>query len=200
MNHKKPANVASTSNMDAVASKEAHNQRGMQSGKSWKGVMNGHKLEMTIASAILVVPMLILCAVLLGLIHTYRMPDNNSSYSYDNGTALPLGSAYFVNYSSTSLVYIASLSSTLSTLLIPAAMLLYSFKLASNFARESDRSNARNLPSPYQLELMIRMIDGRFMVIWSYATYFFGSKQRRTDVVPMLWHAFAMFMALLLLA
>ena len=200
MIHKKLAIVASTSNMDAVASQEAHDQRGKQSGKSWKGVMDGHKLEMIIASAILVLPMLTLCAVLLGLIHTYRMPDNSSSYSYDNGKALPLGSAYFVNYSSTSLVYIASLSSTLSTPLIPAAMLLYSFKLASNFARESDRSNARNLPSPYQLELMITMIDGRFMAIWSYVTYFFGSKQRRTDVVPMLWHAFAMFMALLLLA
>ena len=192
--------ITNVGDADGLASKESHDGHGSNSKKSWMGVMGGHKLEMTIASAILILPMCILCGVLLGLIHTHRMPDNNSSYSYDNGTSLTLGSAYYVNYSSTTLVYIASLSSTLSTLLIPAAMLLYSFKLASNFARDSDHSNARNLPSPYQLELLIRMIDGRFMVLWSYITYFFGSKQRKTDVVPILWHAFALLVALLLLA
>ena len=93
------------------------------------GKMGGQKLEIGLASVLLIAPMLTLAALLMGLIYRHRMPDHFSSYSLDNQTALPLGSAYFVNYSSTTLVYIASLSSTLSTLLIPAAMLLYSFVL-----------------------------------------------------------------------
>lgn len=105
-----------------------------------------------------------------------------------------------MNYSSTTLVYLASLSSTFSTLLIPAAMLLFSFSLASDLAQNSDRCKALDLPSPFQLEMFIRMIDGCLMVLGSYLAYICGSKQRRTRVAPVLWKAFTMLMALVFLA
>lgn len=138
--HKKFVNNAASSKKDTVDSQHVHDKRRMQSRQSWNGIMGGHKLEITIASTLLIFPMAILAAVLLSLVYKYQMPDNSSSYSYDNETALPLDSAYFVNYSSTTLVYIASMSSTLSTLFIPAATLLYSYKLAGDLAHNSDRS------------------------------------------------------------
>ena len=73
------------------------------------GKMGGQKLEIGLASALLIVPMLTLATILIGLVYRYRMPDHLSSYSLDNQTALPLGSAYFVNYSSTTLVYILAI-------------------------------------------------------------------------------------------
>ena len=164
------------------------------------GKMGGHKLEIGLASALLIVPMLTLAALLIGLIYRHRMPDHFSSYSLDNQTTLPLGSAYFVNYSSTTLVYIASLSSTLSTLLIPAAMLLYSFMLANDLAKDSDQAAVSNLPSPFQLDMLIKMVEGRLTVLWSYIRYAFGSKKRRISIVPSLQHASIALLALAVLA
>jgi hypothetical protein len=121
--------------------------------------------------------MITLSAVFRALVDSCQMPDNNSSYSFGNRTAIPLGSVYHVNYSATTIVYIASLSSTVATLLLSAAMLLFSYLLASKMAYHSDNAELALLPSPYQLELLIRMIDGRLMALWSYVLYFVGSKQ-----------------------
>ena len=162
--------------------------------------IGGQKLEIGFASALLTVPMLTLAVLLIFLIYRYRMPDHFSSYSFGNQINLPLGSAYYVNYSSTTLVYIASLSSTLSTLLISAAMLLYSFVLANDLAKDSDRAAISNLPSPFQLNMLIKMIDGQLLVLWSYIRYALGSKRRRVDIVPSLQHASIALMVLAVLA
>ena len=162
--------------------------------------MGGEKLEIGVASALLIAPMLTLAAILMFLIYRHRMPDHFSSYSLDNQKNLPLGSAYFVNYSSTTLVYIASLSSTLSTLLIPAAMLLYSFVLANDLAKDSDQAAVSNLPSPFQLDMLIKMVEGRLIVLWSYIRYAFGSKRRRIKIVSTLQHASMTLLALAVLA
>ena len=162
--------------------------------------MGGQKLEIGFASALLIIPMLTLATLLIGLVYKYRMPDHSSSYSVNNQTALPLGSAYFVNYPSTTLVYIASLSSTLSTLLIPAAMLLYSFVLAKDLAKDFDQAAVSNLPSPFQLDMLIKMVDGQLLVLWSFIRYALGAKRRRINIVPSLQHASTALLALAVLA
>ncbi|KAL8998360.1 MAG: hypothetical protein Q9169_002573 [Polycauliona sp. 2 TL-2023] len=79
------------------------------------------------------------------------MPENDSTYQLGEGTANSLGSAYYVDYSATTLVYIASLSSTAAPFLLPAAMLLASYLLASKVAQQSDQAEDSMLASPYQL-------------------------------------------------
>lgn len=165
-----------------------------------KEIMGGWLLEIGLASVVLILPMFTLTAVLLALVLGHQMPNFSSSYSYNNETELPLGSAYFVNYSATTLVYVASLSSTLAPLLISAAMILFSYSLARSIARESDANNAPKLPSPFQLQLLIKMVDARLTALGSYLLYRFGKKQRRVTVVPMLFEAVAMTLALVLLA
>ena len=165
-----------------------------------KEIMGGWVLEIGLASVVLVLPMVTLTAVLLALVLGHQMPNFSSTYSYNNETELPLGSAYFVNYSATTLVYVASLSSTLAPLLISAAMILFSYSLARSIARESDANNAPKLPSPFQLQLLIKMVDARLTALGSYLLYRFGKKQRRVTVVPMLFEAVAMTLALVLLA
>ena len=198
--YRKLASAATTQGTIIEMTEHAQSERSKVNSQPWKGRMGGQELEIGFASAISIFPMATLAVLLIGLVYGHRMPDGISSYSLDNGTAVPLGSAYFVNYSSTTLVYIASLSSTLSTLLIPAAMLLYSFVVARHLARDSDRAAISNLPSPFQLDMLIRMIEGRVMVLVSYVRYAYGSKQRRTNVVPGLRHAFIALFALALLA
>ena len=178
----------------------ARSERSEAKSQPLKSKMGGQKLEIGFASALLIVPMMTLAALLVGLVYTHQMPDHLSSYSFDNQTALPLGSAYYVNYPSTTLVYIASLSSTLSTLLIPAAMLLYSFVLANGLAKDSDRAAVSNLPSPFQFDMLIKMVEGRLMVLWSYIRYALGDKRRRVNIVPSLQHASIALLALAVLA
>ncbi|KAK0515611.1 hypothetical protein JMJ35_001645 [Cladonia borealis] len=165
-----------------------------------KGIMGGWILEIGFASGVLILPMFTLTAVLLALVYGHNMPYHSSTYSYNNETELPLGAAYFVNYPATTLVYIASLSSTLATLLISAAMILFSYSLARSMTLESDANNAPKLPSPFQLQLLIRMVDGRLTALGSYLLYRLGKKQRQVTVVPMLIEAVAMMLALVLLA
>ena len=165
-----------------------------------KGIMGGWQLDIGLASVMLILPMLMLTVLLLALVVGHQMPNHSSTYSYNNETELALGSAYFVKYSATTLVYIASLSSTLATLLISAAMILFSYSLAHSMAQESDANNAPKLPTPFQLQLLIRMVDGRLMALGSYLLYVFGKKQRQVRVVPMLLKAVAMMLALVLLA
>ena len=164
-----------------------------------KGIMGGWVLEIGFASVVLILPMFILTALLVTLVFGYQMPYHSSTYSDNNETELPLGSAYFVNHPATTLVYIASLSSTLATLLISPAMILFSYSLARSMTLESDANNAPKLPSPFQLQLLIRMVDGRLTALGSYLLYVFGQKQRRVTVVPILLKAVAMMMALVLL-
>ena len=165
-----------------------------------KGIFGGAALEIGLASALLILPMLILTAVLLILVLSHQMPDHNSTYSYQDDTQLPLGSAFFVNYSSTTLVYIASLSSTIATILISTAMILFSYVLARMMTQESDNNHAARLPTLFQLQLLIRMVDGRLTALWSHLLYILGGKRRKVPTVPILWKATAMMVALVLLA
>ena len=162
--------------------------------------MNGTKVEVGLASIFLTLPMLALTVVLIALVFGHQMVDNDASYSHDNSTVLPLDSAFYVDYSSTTIVYIASLSSTLSTVLISAAMLLFSFSLANDIAKKSDSLMASHLPTPYQLEMLIQMIDGRLMALWSYMLYLSGLRNQRARSVPILWHTFSILTAFVLLA
>ena len=165
-----------------------------------KEVMGGWALEIGLASAIVILPMIILTVVLLVLVFGHQMPNHSSTYSYNNETELPLGSAYYVDYSATTLVYIASLSSTLATLIVSAAMILFSYSLARSMALDSDANDNSKLPSPFQLQLLIRMVDGRLTALGAYFMYVFGKKKRKVTVVPVLWQAVSMMLVLLLLA
>ena len=171
-----------------------------QKPKASNGKMSGTLLEIGLASAALTMPMFILTVVLLALVFGHQMPNHSSTYSYNNETELSLGSAYYVDYSATTLVYIASLSSTLSTILISAAMILFSYSLARSIAQNSDGNDASELPSPFQLQLLVRMVDGRLAALWSYLLYVFGRKHRKVTIIPVLRQAVAMLSAFLLLA
>ena len=166
----------------------------------WRGIMKGHYLDISFAASVLILPMLALVVVLMALVYTHIMPDNSSTYSTEHKINIPLGAAYYVNYSATRLVFIASASSTLSTILISSAMILFSFLLAASLVKKSDAESTPGLPTPFQLELLIRTIDGRLTVIWAWLRYAFSSKKRRVQIVPDLWKAVIMLLALVILA
>ena len=107
--------------------------------------MGDQKLEIAVVLVMLIFPMFI------GLVYEHRMLDN-ISYSIDNGKALPLGSVNYMIYSSTTLIYTASILYALSTLLVPPATLLYSFMFAHDLVRDCYRAAISNLPSPLSIK------------------------------------------------
>ena len=201
MSNQRPGNAASE-HFDNGSAYEmvGYGRLNAQKRTASKGIMGGWQLEIGLASVVLILPMFVLTTLLLALVFGHQMPYHSSTYSYNNETELPLGAAYFVNYSATTLVYIASLASTLATLLISTAMILFSYSLARSMTLESDANNAPKLPTPFQLQLLIMLVDGRLTALGSYLLYVFSKKQRQVAVVPMLWKAFAMMLALVLLA
>ena len=167
---------------------------------SWRGIMGGAHKQILLSSLALVFPMLALSITLLGVIFTRLMPDQQSSYFIDPFTEIDLGNAYYVDFPATQLVFVASVSSTLATVLIMPAMVLFSYVVAHHLARNSDLSKTANLPSSYQLGLIIKVLDARFSALFYFMSYAWGSKKDKIKVVPDLWKGIAMLSSLVLLA
>jgi len=166
-----------------------------------RGTMQGQLWELSLASCLLIMPMLSLSIALICLVYTQLAPDNNSTYSEGDHANTPIGSsAFYISYSATSLALIASLSSTLATVLISPAMVLFSYLAAHYMAISSDAPQVHKLPSPYQLELLIRILDARVMAVGSFIRYGLGSKGKRVRIIPELWRAAALMASLVLLA
>ena len=136
--------------------------------------MNGQTLDILLTSALLTLPMLILGTVLMSMVHMHQMPDQNSNYSTGNRTGIALGSAYFVNISSSRLANVSSIVSTVSMLLMSAAMVLFSYPLSHRFTKDCDRHRESTLFSPYQLTIMIKLVGGQPLALWSYLKYALG--------------------------
>lgn len=160
--------------------------------------MKGHYTEIIIALLAVSTP-LILSAVLLYLVYNYVEVDDGLAYYTTNRQDKDLGNAYYVNYSATRLVFVSSISSTLSLALLPAIMLLCSYPLAFDLQKRSDANEVSKLPSPYQLELLIRLLGGNMMDLVRYLKYVLGKRKRRVATVPILSNAaLALFLTLLL--
>ena len=133
---------------DTIAEQEQQVDSLMTEKQLWKGIMKGQNLDILLASTLLTLPMTILGIALISMVHMYQMPDQNSTYSTGNRTGIALGSAYYVNISSSRLANISSIASTVSMLLMSAAMVLYSYPLWRRLTGDCDRHRESTLPSP----------------------------------------------------
>lgn len=143
--------------------------------------IKGRIKEIWLAFAVMTIPMMAFTAVLLGLVFKYQITPNDfmsSDLSFDLGRAQ--SNNYFVRISSTTLITVASWSSSLAPILVGFALTLISYPLARGMLAASVKSDISQLPTPFQLSLIVRMItSGSFAALWSWMTYSFGWKGRR---------------------
>ena len=134
--------------------------------------MPGGKRAIYLALACIVVPMLGLSAILIGLVYGYQVQRNQR-------TASPLDllqgsdtddSAYYVHINSTTFATIASWSSTVAPLLVVATMSLASFPTARRL-REKSIAGSIDLPTPFQLSLLLESLTGSIMSVWTLIRY-----------------------------
>ena len=156
---------------DTIAEQEQQVDSLMTEKQPWKGIMKGQNLDILLASTLLTLPMSIFGIALNSMVHMYQMPDQDSTYSTGNRTGVALGSAYYVNISSSRLANISSIASTVSMLLMSAAMVLYSYPSSRRLTGDCDRHRESTLPSPYQLTIMVKLVSGQPLALWSYVKY-----------------------------
>lgn len=144
--------------------------------------------------AALTLPMLFLSALLLGLIYRHRTTHgaavSDALAGGDGGVGVDEPGVVYVRISSTTLVTVASWSSTLAPALTGCLVALVSFPAARNLwdaARTQDPGSAASgLPTPWQLALMVRMVvNAGPATLLHWARYFFGCRGRSPQVGAM---------------
>jgi hypothetical protein len=159
--------------------------------------MAGRYTDVLLAFVAIVIPMVLFPAVLLSLVFAHRVADST--------TALP-GSitrqnphSYYVAFSATTLVFIASWSSTLALSLVTSVMLLFSYPVAARVIRRSEAGQLAALPTPYQLSLLVGFIGGGFGALWNTVKYVFGWRGKRPGIVPEVWWSMLMMVVAIIL-
>lgn len=137
-----------------------------------QSTISGGKRAIYFALACILVPMIGLSAIILGLVYGYQVEHSQTS---DSPLALTQESdtdesAYYVHISSTTFATIASWSSTVAPLLGFAAMSLSSFPVARSLENKSSLATG-DLPTPYQLSLLLETLTGSAMSMWNLLRY-----------------------------
>lgn len=106
---------------------------------------------------------------------------------------------YIVDVPAARLVFIASWSSTLSTTFVGCVMVLYSYVVASKLLRLADEdSHGHAHPNPYQVTLLIRVLNADILVIWDMIRDLFGKGKRQEEkksrIPGLLWTSFMIFL------
>jgi hypothetical protein len=144
-------------------------------------------------------PIALLCGVLLGMIYGYRVRSEPSLFSSINNEQLNGPHGYLlINYSATRLVFIASFISTLGPILAGSIMSLWTLPIARSMRIASGTSQYSQLPTPYQLSLVIGISLASYQRLWRYYEYMLS--RTRSTIPPILHKTAGMLTCAVLLA
>lgn len=124
--------------------------------------------------------MLIFPAILLGLVNYYQWHRHHTPLSGLDLNPDFRNSIFYVDYSATRLLLVASLSSTTVFLFMGSFMTLLSFPLAADMIRNSREPFLDMLPKPCQLALLIDLLDGKNGALWPWLTGLWKRTEKRT--------------------
>jgi hypothetical protein len=127
--------------------------------------------EILLSLAIIFVPNLIFTAILLGLVFHYQVPQTYFELPGVPEQVARESSAYLINFSATKLLTVASWTSTLSSLLPSFVMVLVSYPVARTLLDASKDKKTDNLPTPYQLSMLLGTLNGTFGSLWNWLMY-----------------------------
>jgi hypothetical protein len=126
------------------------------------------------------VPISLLCATLLGTVYGFRVKSRPNIFAVPDGDSTNWqGSYVLVHYSATRLVFVASFLSSLAPILAGFIMTLWTLPIAQSMRIASMTAQYNQLPTPYQLSLIIGMSLASYERLWRYFGYIL-SKNRST--------------------
>ncbi|KAE8446450.1 hypothetical protein EG329_011913 [Mollisiaceae sp. DMI_Dod_QoI] len=130
--------------------------------------------------ALVFLPLIAFSIVILWLIFHYRvlptsspLPDlRTTPNDHDD-------SYYYVNFSSTQILFITSWSSTVAPMLVGLVMTLSLFPISNRLLRLSLSENPHRLPTPQQFAILLGLSEGRILALWNYVSYLFRRTRAR---------------------
>lgn len=145
------------------------------------------------------VPMVLLSAALLYIIFTYQVQQTPNLFDPQDGM-LHFRDAHYilVDFSATKLVFLASFLSTLAPLLAGCIMTLAGMLVYGDLKKASDVSHFQELPTPYQMSLLIGIIAASYEQLLSTLSYLV-SRKRTAPASPALKYAMSIFLLSVLL-
>lgn len=141
--------------------------------------------QIIISAAVISIPLVLLSVILLVIIFRYRLQNTRSSSSSALSSNIPQDEAnvYYVNFSATKLVLLASLSSSTAPLLTNFFLTLVSYPVSRRILTLSSKRKLTRLPTPHQLGLLIYTLNGGFGALWKWAEHVFRKRETTVDVV-----------------
>jgi hypothetical protein len=163
--------------------------------------MSGRLPDIALSFSVVTIPMLLFTGFLLGLVYHYRITHNDVPFETLRvaGTTDEAG-IYYVNLSATILIFIASWSSSLATILAGFIMALASYPIARRHLQDARAYKPQQLLTPFQLALTLRFLDGGgWGALWSWIKYVAGwRKQRQLQARTLTTSASVMIVAIFL--
>jgi hypothetical protein len=148
--------------------------------------------EIGIAFAVVSIPLSVLSVTLLGVVLGFRTEN-----SLDLSGIQP-GDSYLVNLSATTITLIASYSSTIAPIAVGSAMTLILYSVSSQIVKSSEQEHLGDLPTPYQIGLLITMRSGAIGSLWSWFNYAFRWKVRHKIALAVKTGTIALVIGILL--
>ena len=156
--------------------------KGHRIGDAWK--------DITLSCLILTIPMVLFSAILLGLVFHYRVSHHSAPFAnLLVGDEQDEPGVYYVKLNATILIFISSWASSLAPALAGFALTLNSFPVTKRLLEAQGRDDVRDLPTPYQLALMLRFISGSTLSsLWTWVKYLFQWRAKRQHQASALRH------------
>jgi hypothetical protein len=138
-----------------------------------------------VPSCIIIVPMLLFPALLLGIIFHYRINGARPLFENLKGSDEGLDqNAYYVDMSATTIATIASWSSSVALSLVGFAMALWTYSISMSLLSQSNVRLYTQLPTPFQFALLLKLVDGGIAPLWDAFRYAWGWRKKRSKLSP----------------
>ncbi|CVK96692.1 uncharacterized protein FMAN_11022 [Fusarium mangiferae] len=139
--------------------------------------------EIWLACIISSIPLIAFSALLLGLVFHYQViPKNPNSPSFQSAASAD-SNVIYVDFPATTLIIVASWSSTMAPLILPFLLTLVSFPVSRTLIQASQSGDRTRQPTPRQYALILRiMSNASLSALWSCITYLFTSKRKRAPM------------------
>ncbi len=153
--------------------------------------MTGRLPHIALLCALLVLPLCGVTIALVVIVYQNLLPPSRLASSQPCAGLV-------VNYGASQLTSLSTWISTVATLLAPAFMALLAYPVARYMTRRLDLDhNVTRLPSPYQTGLLIELLGGGLVSVWSSLRYMIS--RRRVKLSPLLCLSSAILLCGLLL-
>jgi hypothetical protein len=150
--------------------------------------------DILIPTCVIIIPMLVLPAVLLGVIFHYKIGSDQPLFSTLQGNLTGLDSdAYYIDVQTTTLATISSWCSSIALSLISFAMTLWTYSISRSLLHRSLTQSYTELPTPFQFALILKIVGGGMGALWDFLLYSVTWGNRRSKLSPVISAATAVF-------